>query len=103
MGLIAQGLRHSIVAVVALIPSCDKLTLFITHNIQPLRVAVVVVLSAKVKDWIHGDRCGVGQGSFVPVASNLTPTRPNGKKSPIFLNILNKEALMRKIQILYKI
>jgi len=64
-----------------------------------LRVAVIVVLGAHVENGIHGERCGVGQGSFVPVASNLDPTRPNGKKSPIFLNILNKEALMRKLQI----
>ena len=35
----------------------------------------------------------------IPVASNLQPTQPQIEKPPIFLNILNKEALMRKIQI----
>ena len=43
--------------------------------------------------------CLYVSGSFVPVASNLDPARAKGKILPIFLNILNKEALMRKIQI----
>jgi hypothetical protein len=41
-------------------------------------------------------------GAFVPVASNLEPTKPKGQESPNFLNILNKEALLRIAQISYQ-
>ena len=41
----------------------------------------------------------VGAGVVPSDVPSMDPARPKGKISPIFLNILNKEALMRKIQI----
>ena len=79
MGIVAQGLRYCVIPVVTLIPSRDKLAIFITHNIQPLWVAVIVILGAHVEDWIHDLVC-VCVGSLSATARggcDLTPSCNN--------------------------
>ena len=92
------------ITIVTFIPALNELTLIITHNIQPLRVAVIVILGTHVENWIHDVVGGcVCRDWFVPVASNLDPTQPQIEKPTTFLNILNNDGLLRTHRFLYKI
>ena len=76
------------IPIVTFIPALNKLSLIITHNIQPLWVAVIIIFGANVENWIHDVVCVVcGSGSFVPVASNLEPAQVQRQEVVTIRNI----------------
>ena len=53
VGLVTKCTRHSVVAVVALVPASDEFARLVTHHIQPTRVAECVVVCAEMENVSH--------------------------------------------------